>query len=152
MAENGTTFNCYHYHRIRSIDSFHFLAAPLASLAIELGDSCKTEAQKMFEFAPLWEYVHNRWINDTLERQKYIFNLLQRKQYFPYTYISSLDILRETQLPNCETWNKGFQLKDKLTNEEVATAHEVFNDLNCTNIEEYLEIYLCVDTLLLTAG
>ena len=106
----------------------------------------------MFEFAPLWDYVHARWNNETLERQTYIFNLLQRKQFFPYAYISSMDVLHQTKLPDLDTWNKGFLLKDKLTANEVATAHAVFDDLGCATIDEYLEIYLCVDTLLLTSG
>ena len=151
MVKKGTAFNCWHYHKLRLIDSYHFLDAPLADLGSELKSSCKSEADEMYEFAALWDYVQKQWNEETVERQKYIFQLLQRKQYFPYSYISSLDVLQESKLPNLEDWNKGFVLKNKATPEEVATAHAVFDELGCANIDEYFCHYLIVDILLLSA-
>ena len=151
MQKNGSTFTCFHYHKIRSIDSCNFLSASLANLAKELADSCKSNEEKQFEFAPLWNYVQNRWKDESIEKQLSIFDTLQNKQYFPYSFLSSLSLLENEKLPDLELWNQGFQLKDKATAEEVSTAHSVFDELGCRNIDEYLSIYLHTDVFLLTS-
>ena len=93
ICENlyGSTFNCFHYPKVKSSDSWNFLGAALSPLADELVRSCSNMESLKFELAPLWEYVTSQWEKDGLARQEQIFLLLQKKQYFPYTYIKDIE-------------------------------------------------------------
>ena len=150
-AASGNVFHCFHYSKIRSIDSINFLGASLASLAEELVNSCHNMIDMKRELAPLWEFVTDEWHDKSLDRQEEIFLLLQRKQYFPYTYIKDTEVLSEKCLPEFEFWNKGFQLGAEISEENYQTAINVFQELECENIDSYLTYYLYVDVLLLSS-
>ena len=121
----------------------------MSPLADELVRSCSNMESLKFELAPLWEYVTSQWEKDGLARQEQIFLLLQKKQYFPYTYIKDIETLSEPSLPDFKFWNEGFQLGDKITEANYETAINVYKELECPNIDTYYNYYLCVDILLL---
>ena len=75
------------FFNIKIMDSFQFLTSSLATLASNLAELPLTQQLKK-------TYSH---VSD---------DLLRRKGVFPYNYFSSMDILRETQLPSIDRFKK----------------------------------------------
>ena len=103
---------------------------------------CSTDEEKKKKFSFVWEYIEEKWAHESIEKQKHIFNLLCSKQIFPYSYLTDMEVLQEKRLPDLKTWNSGFILKDECTQAECDTAHMVFTELGCSNIDDYLNHYL----------
>ena len=112
---------------IRFTDSFKFLSTSLNDLVENLKPS---------DFKNL-----NRVIkNDS--------SLLTRKGVYPYDYVTSLDKLKEIKLPS-----KG-DFYSKLNDEEISDedyqyANKVWNTFNCQTLQDYHDLYLKTDVLLL---
>ena len=75
-------------------------------------------------------------------------SLLTRKGVYPYDYVTSIKQLKETKLPPKEAFYS------KLTNEEIKDedylhANNVWNTFNCQTIQDYHDLYLKSDVLLL---
>ena len=112
---------------IRFIDSFKFLQTSLANLVSNLNPS---------DFKNL-----NRVINHNV-------SLLTRKGVYPYDYVTSINKLKETKLPSKE----GFYSKlhdEEISDEDYEHALKVWNTFNCQTIQDYHELYLKTDVLLL---
>ena len=113
-------------------DTYQFLGASLATLVKNL----LSKGTSFFENV-------QRFIPDA-KKQKLMF----QKGIFPYSYIDSLEKLQELSLPP----RKAFQ--SDLTGEHVSEkdysfAQAVWKDFGCQNLQEYMEIYLLADVLLL---
>lgn len=107
----------------RFIDSLHFLSGSLASNAAKL-------KKEDFELFP----------------NKY--EKLKEKQFYPYSYIDSLERLEE-QLPiNKECWYNELK-KEEIKEEDLNHAIRIYNEYNCNNLKDYTRIYLEVDVYLL---
>ena len=141
--EKKSTWKCFHYSAMKTLDTYLFFAAALASLVKELLQSCATDEQKKIEFEYLWLYVKERWKDENIEKQNFIFDLLCRKQIFPYSYLTDVDVLKEEKLPDLPDWNKGYILKEPFTQQECDLAHKTFKDLNCDSIGSYLDGKWC---------
>ena len=112
---------------IRFIDSFKFLQTSLANLVSNLQSS---------DFKNL-----NRVIKENT-------SLLTRKGIYPYDYVSSIEKLKETQLPS----KKDFYSKiydEEISEEDFQHAHNVWNTFNCQTLQDYHDLYLKSDVLLL---
>ena len=114
------------------IDSAQFLMDKLSRLASFLGDKGK-------------DYFHtlNLYINDSTKRE-----LMMRKGVFPYEYLKTKEVLGETCLPPREAFFNKLNEED-ITEAEYCFAHEVWDKFQCKTIQDYMEIYLKTDVMLL---
>ena len=108
--------------KIRFLDSLHFFTGSLSE-----------NAKKITEFKFIPEE----------ERE------LQKKQYFPYSYFTNLDKLKEECLPqNKDDWYNELT-KESIKDDELKYANEVFYKFYCKNLEDYTKLYLKTDINLL---
>ena len=112
---------------IRFIDSFKFLQTSLAHLVSNLQPS---------DFKNL-----NRAIkSDT--------SLLTRKGVYPYDYVSSIDKLKETKPLSKEAFYSKLY-DEEISEEDFQHANNVRNTFNCQSLQDYHDLYLKTDVLLL---
>ena len=112
---------------IRFIDSFKFLQTSLANLVSNLQPT---------DFKNL-----NRVIKENT-------SLLTRKGCYPYDYVSSIDILKETKLPSKDLFYA--KLYDEhISDEDYQYAIKVWDTFNCKTLKDYHDLYLKSDVLLL---
>ena len=84
---------------------------------------------------------------DTTSR---IFSLLtSQKGIFPYTYIDSMEKLKETIFPSKKHFFNDLKNQD-ISELDYNYAKEVFQLSNAKNLGEYLLLYNTMDVLLLT--
>jgi len=116
--------------RLKFIDSYRFMSSSLDKLASYLSDECKKTVAKFCK-------------ND-LE-----FKLLQKKGIFPYEYLDSWEKLNERNLPSIEKFYSNIKGKhiSKTEYEHACMVWEVFG---IENLQQYAELYLKTDVLLLT--
>ena len=112
---------------IRFIDSFKFLQTSLANLVSNLQPT---------DFKNL-----NRVI-------KHNTSLLTRKGCYPYDYVSSIDKLKETKLPSKEDFYSKL-LDEEISEEDYQHAHNDWKSFNCQTLQDYHDLYLKSDVLLL---
>ena len=112
---------------VRGYCSFKFLQTSLASLVANLQPSDFKNTNSILK--------HNT-------------EILGQKGVYPYHYVSSISKFKETKLPPKE------ELYSKLNNEEISDkdyqhAINVWNIFNCKTIQDYHDLYLKSDVLLL---
>ena len=112
---------------IRFIDSFKFLQTSVANLVSNLQPS---------DFKNL-----NRLI-------KHNTSLLTRKGVYPYDYVSSIDKLKETKLPSKDEFYSKL-LDEEISEEYFQHAINVWNTFNCQTLQDYHDLHLKTDVLLL---
>ena len=112
---------------IRFIDSFKFLQTSLSNLVSNLQPSDFTNLQK---------------------NVKTNSSLLTRKGVYPYDYVTSIDELKETKLPPKEAFYS-LLYNEEISDEDYQHAHNVWNTFNCQNLQDYHDLYLKSDVLLL---
>ena len=112
---------------IRFIDSFKFLQTSPANLVSNLQPT---------DFKNL-----NRVI-------KHNTSLLKRKGCFPYDYVSSIDKLKESKLPTKEAFYSKLY-DEEISYEDYQHAINVWNSFNCQTLQDYHDLYLKSDVLLL---
>ena len=112
---------------IRFIDSFKFLSTSLNDLVSNLQPS---------DFKNL-----NRVIKDNS-------SLLARKGVYPYDYVTSINKLKETKLPSKENFYS--KLYDQeISEEDYQHALKVWDTFDCQTLQDYHDLYLTSDVLLL---
>ena len=116
------------YFEIRFIDSFKFLQTSLANLVGSLQPDDFYNTKEIFK-----ENV----------------NLLTRKGVYPYDYVSSIEKLSETQLPQKEKFYSKLNDED-ITDDDYQHAINVWNTFKCKTIRDYHDLYLKSDVLLLS--
>ena len=112
---------------IRFIDSFKFLSTSLA------------------------DRVENLESSDFINRNRVIktnSSLLTRKGVYPYDYVTSIDKLKETKLPSKEAFYSKL-LDQEISDEDYQHALKVWNTFNCQTLQDYHDLYLTTDVLLL---
>ena len=112
---------------IRFIDSYKFLQTSLANLVSNLQPT---------DFKNL-----NRVIKENT-------SLLTRKGVYPYDYVSSIDKLKETKLPSKDEFYSKLH-DEEISEEDFQHAHNVWNTFNCQTLQDYHDLYLKSDVLLL---
>ncbi|XP_043465724.1 uncharacterized protein LOC122500722 [Leptopilina heterotoma] len=116
--------------KFRFIDSFKFMASSLEKLASYLTE---------------YKIVKQAFSNFTLEE----INLLTRKGVLPYEYLDNLVKLKETRLPDKENFYS--TLNDSgISDDDYLHAQRVWSTFNCSNLGEYVDLYMKTDVLLLT--
>ena len=84
----------------------------------------------------------------TKEHFKDNFELLNEKTCFPYEFITKENIYNEN-LPSIGNFYSSLKL-DNISEEDCDKTLEIYKNLNCKNIKEYLDIYLKLDICLQT--
>ena len=75
-------------------------------------------------------------------------SLLARKGVYPYDYVTSFNKLKETKLPLKEDFYS--KLYDQeISDEDYQHALKVWNTFNCQTLQDYHDLYLKSDVLLL---
>ena len=113
---------------IRFLDSYKFLETSLANLVSNLQPS---------DFKNL-----NRVIKGNT-------SLLTRKGVYPYDYVSSIDKLKENKLPSKEDFYSKLN-DEEILEEDYQHAINVWNTFNCQTPQDYHDLYLKSDVLLLS--
>ena len=73
---------------------------------------------------------------------------MTRKGVYPYDYVTSIKQLKETKLPPKEALNSKL-LDEEISDEDYQHAHNVWNTFNCQTLQDYHDLYLKSDVLLL---
>ena len=76
------------------------------------------------------------------------FALLLRKGVYPYKCVDSWKKFSETSLPNKESFYSELN-KEGITDEDYPHAQKVWKEFNLKNLDEYHDLYVQSDTLLL---
>lgn len=76
------------------------------------------------------------------------FELVTYKNFFPYDYVSGMEILNEAKLPSRDKFYN--QLNDShISKENYAHALKVFKQFKCKSLQQYALLYQKVDVLIL---
>ena len=113
---------------LRFIDSFKFMASSLDSLTNNLVKGGK----KLFD------------ISDDPTQYK----LLTRKGVHPYEYMDSWDKFKETSLPSTDKFFSKLN-GTEISEDDYEHANKVWKEFNIQNLEEYHDLYLQTDVILL---
>ena len=114
---------------LRFIDSFKFMSSSLDSLTKNLVRGGK----KLFGF------------EDYSELQ---YDLLTRKGVYPYEYVNSWDRFNETQLPPISAFYSNPNMSS-ISEEDYQHAQRVWKEFEIHNLEDYHDLYLRTDVVLL---
>ena len=76
------------------------------------------------------------------------FNLLLRKGIYSYEYMNSWKRFNETELPSKDKLYSTLNLED-ISDDDYAHAINVLNTFNISNLAEYHDLYVKLDTALL---
>ena len=120
---------------MRFLDSNNVFMNPLNELANNLKESQKITL-----------YTHLRENYNYTDEQ---IKLISSKGIFPYDWFDNIDKLNNTTLPK----HKNFYNRLKscnITKEEYKHALKIWNEFKFETFNEYLKIYMLIDTLLLT--
>ncbi|KAL6417296.1 hypothetical protein ACFW04_012845 [Cataglyphis niger] len=117
--------------KLRFVDSFKFLNASLEKLASYLDKSELKIARS--EFPDL----------DDAD-----FELITRKGVFPYEYVDDIGKLRETRLPPREAFHSSLT-GDTVSDSDYERAIRVWERFRIETLDEYSDLYLKTDVLLL---
>ena len=107
---------------------------------------CKKNYKKDFNrelikrFANIYEFCNENF-------NKFI--LLLRKGVYPYEYMDSWERFDETLLPDKEAFYSSLNMED-ITDVDRRHTKKVFKNLNNKNLDDYHDLYVQSDTLLLT--
>ena len=112
--------------KIRFLDSLKFMASSLEKLVNNLDH---------------FPNLQRRFVGDQLE-------LVKRKGVYPYDYMGSFERLSETSLPPIECWYS--RLNDSnISEKDFSHANKVWDTFQMKTMEDYHDLYLQTDVLLL---
>lgn len=132
LAKNRETFLTLHYGRcLHFIDSANFLPGSLDSMV------------KLLSPEQLKPYL----LHITTDENR--LKLLHRKGVFPYDYMNNEDRLNETCLPARTEFHNSLT-NTSITEAQYELAQNMWVQFGCNTIRDYLEVYLVLDTMLLT--
>ena len=133
LAKNSETFIALNWgRRLTFIDSVNFMAGSLNGLASLLPDA---------EIRSYTCYI---------TEQDRLHELLKQKGVFPYDYMDSFERLHDTSLPPIEKFYDTLN-ETNLPRADYVRAQRVWKAFDCNTLQEYMELYVCLDTLLLAA-
>lgn len=118
--------------RLVFVDSMNFLAGSLDNMARLLPNE---------DVDPFLDFI----TADANARK-----LLRQKSIFPYDYLDSTDKLAETELPSKEHFYNSLS-QSHIEDSDYQRARLIWREFNCRTLKDYLELYVCLDTLLLAA-
>ena len=161
-------------YRIKFIDSFRFVATSLSKLVDNLTEGvhndkcikcksnlcfvramtetllfecidCGKEYKKGFnkELSERFSNTYEFCINDINK-----FLILLRKGVYPYECMDGWDRFNEKTLPGKESFYSSLMIED-ISGTDYAHANNVFKKFNISNLGEYHDLFVKIDTLLL---
>ena len=125
-AEKYITFKIGKH--LKFIDSYQFMASPLANLAKTL---------------PAEKYIYT---SEAFSGEK--LDLMKAKGVYPYDYMDSFQKFSQTQLPKREDFYS-LLTDEEISEEEYAHAGKVWETFGIENMGQYHDLYLKSDVLLL---
>ena len=159
--------------KLRFIDSNRFMQSSLGSLVDNLagtstdgveccGDVEFVEVDEMWKAKFECEKCHNfqyRQLNGDVLKTRFSnlrrrcasdgdFRLFLRKGIYPYEYMDSFDRFEEVGLPPVESFYSELTLSGVSKN-DYTHAQKVYEALECRDLGDYHDAYLCSDVLLL---
>ena len=140
-------YNC-NLVNIIPISSEQYLTFSVGNL--EFKDTYKFMSERLAELARILRLKgdeHFTYLNRhfTEESQR---KLVRCKGVFPYSYMTSVDVLFEKCLPPKEAFFNDLT-QQPISDEQYNFALKVFEEFKCTNLLSYLHVYLSCDVLLL---
>lgn len=140
--------------KMKFLDSFNFVSSSLDTLAKNhKKDRSFDIAASAINQSDLF-HVHQRLDLGSLgpespqTNKQAIVDLLTQKGHYPYEYVQSIDVFKETELPPREAFYS--KLNDKeLTEEEYEHAKSVWSILKVKTFETYHLVYQMMDVYLL---
>ena len=114
---------------LRFIDSFKFMSSSLEKLAANLGDEAMGNLKQVFP-------------------EPSEFKLLRRKGVYPYDWMDNDDKFKDKQLPPKEAFNSVLK-GEGISDAEYEHAQNVWQTFKCQTFNDYHDLYLKSDTLLL---
>ena len=112
-------------YSLKLLDMCNFIKGSLSKLSENLNDKNKIITKEHFS--------HN-------------FELLNKKTCFPYEWLSKENIYNK-ELPSIEKFYSSLKLNN-ISKGDYDKTLEIYKNLNCKNIKEYLNIYLKLDICL----
>ena len=109
----------------KMLDVSNFIKGSLADLSKNLSDKHKIVTKKHFP-------------NN--------FELLKRKAFFPYEWLTEKNIYNQ-ELPPIQDFYSSLKLQN-IKQEQYDQTLEIYKELKCKNIKDYLEIYMKLDVCL----
>ena len=125
QEKNGETVSLN--FEIRFSDSFKFLQTSLANLVSNLQPSDFKNTNSII--------THNT-------------DLLRQKGVYPYDHVSSISKFKETKLPPKEEFYSKLN-NENISDEDYQHAINVWKTFNCKTIQDYHDLYLKSNVLLL---
>ena len=134
-------------------DSLNFLPSSLEKLVKNLKLKADSEVKKSGEEEM---QILNKYFPTTIRDFKEKFpsmslsalKLLLRKGVFPYSYLTSLNKLAETELPSQDKFYNELTSED-IKDSEYVHAQNVWREFGCETLKDYHDLYLLLDTTLL---
>ena len=127
---------------IRFLDTFKFMPKALDELVHNIKQN--TDAMSSDEIMDM--FPHIRAVFPGVNSNK--LELLTRKGVFPYSYLTDIGKLNETNLPEKKHFFNALNNED-VKEEEYIFAEKIWNAFNIKNLQEYMELYLKTDVILL---
>jgi len=123
-------YKSFTFNKLRFVDSFSFMSASLVKVVSTLGSE---------NFGIFREHFQNPELRGLLRNSKLPFC---------YEYITSFEKLKEERLPAKEFWYSS--LSDEIISDrDYEQCQNIFRNFNCRSIQDYLELYVKCDVLLL---
>ena len=129
IPSNTEKFLAFTIGTLRFIDSCQFLPASLDNL---VGTLLKAGKDK---FPNVLQHLGD-------------CDLVFRKGVYPYEYVTGPDKFQETELPPKEAFYSALT-EDVVSDDDYARAHEAWQKFQCTTLQDFHDLYLKTDVLLL---
>src|SRR5438552_18884594 len=139
--------------QLKYIDSMQFMNSSLSKLAENLGGiKCKDtncnhfhriDNNRCFETLENHNITKSYYKNLSLE----LIALVCHKGVYPYEYIDSQDRFNETELPLFHEFHG--KLNGKIKLKDYEHAQNIWNEFEYKNLDEYHDLYLKTDVLVL---
>lgn len=135
IPQSGDKFMSFSFRGLQFIDSYRFMGASLDTLSQNLLKSGKSN------FSNFNTHFENH--------SEAVQTLLLQKGEFPYEYFNHPRVFKETSLPPIECFHS--KLRDSnISHEDYLKAVNVWNVTECKTFQDYHNLYLVVDVLLLS--
>ena len=129
-------------YRIRISDSCRFMQDSLSNL---VGNLSELKIDKIDRNVLIKKFYNTYQLSDNDINK---FKLSLRKGVYPYEYMDSWKRFNETELPSKDKFYSTLNLED-ISDNDYAHAINVWNTFNISNLGEYHDLYVKLDTALL---
>ena len=146
MCDNGTTQKKKKplTYRLKFIDSCRFMRDSLTNLVHNLSEINYKNHEISHDALIKKFYNTYQLCNNDFDK----FNLLLRKDVYPYEYMDKWEKFSIDKLPDKELFYSELN-KEHITNEDYEHAQKVWDTFNISNLGEYHDLYVQSDTSLL---